>query len=109
MIGNILSPEQVAYINDRYTNRKIKAGVLLFLDFEKAFDSPNRDFIHECLNKLWFKDDFCRWINIIYTRPKAFVKINGYLSETISIQRGIRQGCPFLDLIFIICTEFMSL
>ena len=56
-----------------------------------------------------FKNVFCKWIQIIYTNPKAFLKINGFLSETICIERGIRQGCPLSSLIFIICTEFMAL
>ena len=56
-----------------------------------------------------FMDQFCKWLKVIYTDPKAFIKINGFLSETVNIQRGIRQGCPLSCLIFIICTEFMSL
>ena len=56
-----------------------------------------------------FMDQFCNWIKVIYTDPKAFIKINGFLSETVHIQRGIRQGCPLSCLVFIICTEFMSL
>ena len=123
VIGKLISPEQVAYIKERYigqnirllldvldyTKTKQKPGILLFLDFEKAFDSLNWNFIDKCLQKFGFGENFCRWIKIIYTDPKAFVKINGFLSETISFKRGIRQGCPLSALIFIICTEFMAL
>ena len=117
VIGKIISPEQVAYIKERYigTNvrllldvmeyikRENKNGVLLFLDFEKAFDSLDWNFIHKCMKKFGFKEQFCKWIQIIYTKPRAFLKINGFLSGSISIERGIRQGCPLSCLIFIIC------
>ena len=77
--------------------------------YEKAFDSLDWNFIHKCLSSIGLKDDFCKWIKIIYTEPKAFLKINGYISEKIMIEQGIRQGCPISCLIFIICTEFMAL
>ena len=61
------------------------------------------------MDKLGFKKDFLHWIKVIYKDPKAFLKINGHLSNAVSIHRGIRQGCPLSALIFIICTEFMAL
>ncbi len=122
VLNKLISPEQAAYVKDRYIGQNIrllldvieyankynKSGVLLFLDFEKAFDSLNWDFIHLCLKKMGFKSKFCHWIKTIYTDPKAFLKINGFLSETINIKRGIRQGCPLSALIFILCTEYMA-
>ncbi len=123
IIGKLISPEQVAYIENRYIGQNIrlvldimeyakknnKEGLLLFLDFEKAFDSLDWTFIEKALIKFGFKSDIRKWIKIIYTDPKAFLKINGFLSKTINIERGIRQGCPLSCLIFILCTEFLSL
>ena len=123
VIDRIISPEQVAYIKNRYIGQNVrllldvmeyikrenKEGVVLFLDFEKAFDSLNWMFIDSCLKKMGFGPDFCKWLKIIYTKPKAFLKINGFLSEGINLERGARQGCPLSCLIFIICTEFMTL
>ncbi len=123
VIGKIISPEQVAYIEKRFIGQNIrlvidvmeyakkhnKEGILLLLDFEKAFDTLDWKFIEKCLIKMGFKEGILRWIKIIYSNPKAFLKINGFLSETINIERGIRQGCPLSCLLFIICTEFLSL
>ncbi len=92
-----------------YAKKHNKEGILLLLDFEKAFDTLDWKFIEKCLIKMGFKEGILRWIKIIYKNPKAFLKINGFLSETINIQRGIRQGCPLSCLLFIICTEFLSL
>ena len=123
VLHKLISPEQVAYVKERFIGQNVrllldiieyskannKSGVVLFLDFEKAFDSLSWDFIHKCLKKMGLKPDFCRWVKVIYTHPKAFIKINGFLSKSVSIERGIRQGCPLSALIFIICTEFLSL
>ena len=122
VISKLISPEQTAYIKQRYIGNNIrllldlieyakktnKPGILLFLDFQKAFDTLNWDFIQKCMIKMGFKSDFCDWIKVIYKNPKAFVKINGYLSQTIYISRGIRQGCPLSALLFIICTEVLA-
>ena len=123
VMAKLISMEQVSYINNRYIGQNIrllldtidyvnnnnKTGALLFLDFQKAFDSLEWNFIHKCLIKMGFGNDFCKWVKIIYNEPCGFIKINGFISSTINIQRGIRQGCPLSALLFIICTEYMSL
>ena len=119
----IISPEQTAYVKKRfigenirllediieYTSRKNIPGLLLFLDFEKAFDSLEWNFIQNTLKKIGFGEKFLKWINILYTKPIATVKINSFLSEHVNIKRGVRQGCPLSALIFIMCTEMLCL
>ena len=61
------------------------------------------------MHKMGFKRDFSRWIEVIYNEPKAFIKMNGFLSQKVCIERGIRQGCLLSCLIFIICVEYMAL
>ena len=122
MIDRLVSPEQTAYIKGRYigenirllldiieyTQKRNKSGVLLFLDFRKAFDSLDWNFIQKCLIKLGFKNDFCKWVQVIYTDPEAFVKVNGFLSKSVKIKKGIRQGCPLSALLFILCTDMLA-
>ena len=36
-------------------------------------------------------------------------KNNGYFSESFSLQKGIRQGCPISALIFALCVETLGL
>jgi hypothetical protein len=78
----------------QYVKDNDMPGVLLFLDFQKAFDSLNWSFMHKCLKKYGFKVEFCTWIKVIYTDAKAYAKVNGYLSQTLKLYKGIRQGCP---------------
>ena len=83
--------------------------MLLFLDFEKAFDSLEWDFIFSTLEKFGFGNDFIQWIKILYNDPKASIKVNGWISKEFQIFRGIRQGCPVSALLFILCTEIIAI
>ena len=79
--------------------------LILFLDFLKAFDSLEWNFIYQVLQKSGFGIQFCSFIKSIYKNPLASIKVNGYLTECININKGIKQGCPLSALICIICTE----
>ena len=108
VITKIISTEQTGYIKKRFIGTNIRAildvcenieannsaGILLLLDFEKAFDSVEWTFLFSTLKKFNFGKEFIQWIKILYTGPKAIIKNNGYLSNKINIKRGIRQGCP---------------
>ena len=122
VIAEIVSPDQVAYVKKRFIgtnvrlisdvfnhyNYKNEDGVMMFLDFKKAFDSIEWDFIFSALDKFQFGEQFKQWIKLLYYRPIAAIKNNGYLSNDISLFRGVRQGCPVSALLFILCMEILS-
>ena len=51
-----------------FTKVKKLPGLLLFLDFEKAFGSLEWDFLEKCLEKFNFGPDFRRWVHSFYKR-----------------------------------------
>ena len=118
VINILISPDQVAYIQERYIGTNVRLildvinesnrGLLFFLDFKKAFDSLEWNFIFKCLKKYNFGESIIQWIKLLYVKPLACIKNNGYISETFEIQRGVRQGCPVSCLIFILCVEFLA-
>lgn len=38
-----------------------------------------------------------------------YVYHSGFISKTHTVQRGIRQGCPFTALIFVVAVEILSI
>ena len=49
-----------------YTDKNKLNGLLLFIDFEKAFDTIEWSFLKKALEKFNFEQDFLRWIQILY-------------------------------------------
>jgi hypothetical protein len=83
-------------------------GLLVMLDFEKAFDSLNWEFIMYVLKQYKFGDNFIRWVKILYTDISSSVANNGHISENFLLKRGIRQGCPLSAFVFILCAELLA-
>ena len=83
-------------------------GMLIFLDFKKAFDSIEWNFIFETLKHFNFGESLIKWIKILYNNPQICIKNNGYVSDVLDIHRGVRQGCPISCLIFILCVEILA-
>ena len=53
--------------------------------------------------------DFLKWITIFNKNIKAYVTQSGFLSDSINIERGCRQGDPIAPYVFIICAQILYL
>ena len=78
-----------------YLDFKKIAGLLLFIDFQKAFDSLEWDFIAKPSKFLNFGPNARRWIAIFYNGAQSAVMNGGFLTNyfnKIIISRGVRQA-----------------
>ena len=91
-----------------YVNEKNLPGILTYIDFEKAFDTVNWNFMHKCLKTMNFGDYFKKCIKIMYTDIKSCVVNYGHVSPFFEPSRGIRQGCPLSAYLFIIIVEILA-
>ena len=103
--------ENIRLINDiiNYTKTKNLHGLTVFLDFEKAFDSIEWDFLFKVLDKFNFGPDFKTWVQTFYRNITSCVTNNGYASEFFNLERGVRQGCPLSGMLFVLGIEFLAL
>ena len=88
-----------------YLNSNNMAGMLLLVDFEKAFDTLEWSYIKAVLNKYNFGNTFTRWFDIIYKNSNSCVINNGKISESFELKAGgVARGilyhriCLFLPL-----------
>ena len=77
-----------------YLHRENKPGLLLCLDFGKAFNSVDWKFLFKVLRAFGFGLAECQWISTFYKDIKSSVTVNGHLAQGFAIQRGCRQGDP---------------
>ena len=115
VIPKIISPEQYccpdksivdcnAIVRDivYYCSTENMQGAIINLDWSKAFDRVDNDFLRKVMGRLGINQTFINWIELIYTDIRSSVMINGILTEAFSVQRGIRQGCPLSMLLYVI-------
>ena len=81
--------------------------IMLALDYTKAFDSINFEFIHKTFELFNFGENFKKWIKIIFNGGTSCISNNGHISESFYIERSTRQGDPISPLIFILGLEIL--
>ena len=81
--------------------------IMLALDYTKAFDSVNFDFIHTAFELYNFGNNFKQWIKVIYNGGKSCFSNNGFISKTFEIERSTRQVDPISHLVFILVLEIL--
>ena len=75
-------------------------GVLLFLDFEKAFDRLDRPWMERCMAAVGFAAGAQRWVSLLHAGTTARVAFNGWHTARFPVQSGVFQGSPLSPLLF---------
>ena len=91
-----------------YADDEELGGAILFLDFSKAFDSLEWNFLFETLLKFKFGNRFLNYIKSIYNCCESSIISNGWSTSYFALHRGIRQGCPLSALLFLLAVEVMA-
>ena len=91
-----------------HANERGRNLALIFLDQEKAFDRLSHDFLFRTLERFGFGEYFIKWIKILYSDARSFVKVNGFETFEFVTERGVRQGCPLSPLLYVLAAETLS-
>lgn len=79
---------------------------ILFIDFKQAYDSIKRSKLNEILNSFGIDPKLIRLIEMTLERTSCKIMIDGEISDSFPINRGLRQGDPISPIIFNLCLEW---
>ena len=91
-----------------YTKTENLPGILLSLDFKKAFDTLEWPYINKVLDTLNFGEGIKRWISVFYANIETAVLNNGFATKWFKPSRGVRQGCPLSLYLFVLSAEILA-
>lgn len=122
VMGLLIHPNQTGFMSGRiigdsvrlvedaldFIRESVDEGMVVALDFSKAFDSVRWDLIFAALEKFNFGDAFIGYIRVLFTDVETCLINAGTTSDTFYPGRGIRQGCCVSPFIFILVAEVLA-
>jgi hypothetical protein len=81
---------------------------LVFIDFEKAFDSVSRDKIWKIMERFGLPQKILKLVQETYGNCTCQIMHEGKLAEPIEITSGVQQGCVPSPIVFLLVIDEVS-
>lgn len=122
LLPDIINESQSGFMANRHISNNIRLvldlldysdliahdSFILFLDFYKAFDTLEHEFIYHSLAKFGFGPLFIGAIKTLYTECNSAISLKYGTSPRFAVARGVRQGCPAAPYLFLLAAQILS-
>ena len=81
------------------------SGCITFLDFLKAYDRIDREWIFAVLETMGFGAGVLRWTRLLLAGTRAVARFGGCLSRPFAVHSGAAQGSPLSPLLFVAAVQ----
>jgi hypothetical protein len=89
-------------------NKKMD-GVLLKIDFEKAYDKVKWSFLQQSMRMKGFASGWCKLIESFMQGGSVGVKVNDDIGRYFQTKKGVRQGDPLSPMLFNIIADMLAI
>ena len=93
----------------KYANTENLGGVVVSLDYQKAFDTVDKTTVICALKMFGFGHNFIKLIVTILKNTESAVTNGGWISGYFETNRGLRQGCCISPLLFVLVVEVLAI
>jgi hypothetical protein len=88
--------------------RKKLDGIILKIDFEKAYDKVNWNFLQQSLRMKGFSPVWCKWIEQVVCGGSVGMKVNDDMGHFFQTKKGLRQGDPLSPVLFNVVVDMLA-
>lgn len=121
-LSNIINETQTGFMVKRHKSSNVRLvldlidsellqtdSLIMFLDFYRAFDIIEHNFIFRTLDSFGFGPNFKQAITMFYKDINSCVMLYSNTTPRFSVRRSVCQECPLALFLFLLTVETLSI
>jgi len=88
---------------------KKQSGVILKIDFEKAYDKVRRDLLLQTLRVKGFSPKWIEWVKSFILGGSVAINVNEEVGPFFQTKKSLRQGDPLSPILFNVVTDMLAI
>ena len=98
----------MSMVLEHYEKNNYEEGLILQVDFQRAFDSVEHYFLFKVMESMGFGSYILKLVKTAFAGCMSFININGHLSSPVYICRGLHQGSPLSPVLFLLVAQVFN-